>query len=294
MLFRSKLLFMGGEFAQFIEWDEKKELDWMLLEYDKHREMQSYVRDLNRFYLDHPALWHNDVDWQGFQWISCDDWQQSVISFRRIDDKGKEVIVVCNFCPVERTGYKIGVPKAGVYVPVLSSDDAKYGGAGTPLAPVKAKKEELHGLKYAVELTLPAMSTVFYERKAGTRGAKDEADEEAEPQAVEAKAEKETDAAGAVEAVKPKRGRRAKAEPPEAAEEPRPKRGRKAKAEQPEAAEEPRPKRGRRAKAEQSEAAEEPRPKRGRKAKAEQSEAAEEPKPKAVRKPRAKKSNSEN
>ena len=270
-----KLLFMGGEFAQFIEWDEKKELDWMLLEYDKHREMQSYVRDLNRFYLDHPALWHNDVDWQGFQWISCDDWQQSVISFRRIDDKGKEVIVVCNFCPVERTGYKIGVPKAGVYVPVLSSDDAKYGGAGTPLAPVKAKKEELHGLKYAVELTLPAMSTVFYERKAGTRGAKDEADEEAEPQAVEAKAEKETDAAGAVEAVKPKRGRRAKAEPPEAAEEPR-------------------PKRGRRAKAEQSEAAEEPRPKRGRKAKAEQSEAAEEPKPKAVRKPRAKKSNSEN
>ena len=261
-----KLLFMGGEFAQFIEWDEKKELDWMLLEYDKHREMQSYVRDLNHFYLDHPALWHNDVDWQGFQWISCDDWQQSVISFRRIDEKGKEVIVVCNFCPVERTGYKIGVPKAGTYVPVLSSDDAKYGGAGTPLAPVKARKEELHGLKYAVELTLPAMSAVFYERKAAARGAKSEADGEEEPKAVKAKTAKAAktvkakaekaaeDAAKAVEAVKPRRGRKPKAEAPEAAEAP------KAAA---------------------------------RKPRAKKTEAGEE-KPKAARKPRARKSSTEN
>lgn len=261
-----KLLFMGGEFAQFIEWDEKKELDWMLLEYDKHREMQSYVRDLNHFYLDHPALWHNDVDWQGFQWISCDDWQQSVISFRRIDDKGKEVIVVCNFCPVERTGYKIGVPKAGTYVPVLSSDDAKYGGAGTPLAPVKAKKEELHGLKYAVELTLPAMATVFYERKAAARGAKSEADGEEEPKTVRAKTAKAAktvkaeaekaaeEAAKAVEAVKPKRVRKAKAEAPEAAETPKA---------------------------------------TTRKPRAKKAEAGEE-KPKAARKPRAKKSSTEN
>ncbi len=110
----------------------------------------------------------------GFQWISCDDYQQSVISFRRIDDKGKEVIVVCNFCPVERTGYKIGVPKAGAYVPVLSSDDAKYGGAGTALGPCQGQEKEMHGLKYSVELTLPAMSTVFYERRSTPRDAKDE------------------------------------------------------------------------------------------------------------------------
>ena len=275
-----KLLFMGGEFAQFIEWDEKKQLDWLLLDYDKHRQMQSYVRDLNHYYLDHPALWHNDVDWQGFQWISCDDWQQSVISFRRIDDKGKEVIVVCNFCPVERTGYKIGVPRAGSYVPVLSSDDAKYGGAGTPLAPVKAKKEEMHGLKYAVELTLPAMSTVLYEHKAVRGAAKDSTGEEAPKakkavKAAKAKAEQaveavKADVAGAVEAAKPKRGRKPKAE---AADGPAPKKpGRKPKAETQDAAEAPKP--ARRARAKKAE------------------DGAE--KPKAVRKPRAKKADTEN
>ncbi|MCI9549596.1 MAG: 1,4-alpha-glucan branching protein GlgB [Oscillospiraceae bacterium] len=275
-----KLLFMGGEFAQFIEWDEKKQLDWLLLDYDKHRQMQSYVRDLNHYYLDHPALWHNDVDWQGFQWISCDDWQQSVISFRRIDDKGKEVIVVCNFCPVERTGYKIGVPRAGSYVPVLSSDDAKYGGAGTPLAPVKAKKEEMHGLKYSVELTLPAMSTVLYEHKAVRGAAKDSTDEEAPKakkavKAAKAKAEQaveavKADVAGAVEAAKPKRGRKPKAE---AADGPAPKKpGRKPKAETQDDAEAPKP--ARRARAKKAE------------------DGAE--KPKAVRKPRAKKADTEN
>ncbi len=160
-----KLLFMGGEFGQFIEWDEKRPLDWFLLDYDKHRQLQEYVKDLNRFYLDHPALWANDTDWQGFQWIACDDADQSVISFRRIDPKGKEVIVVCNFCPVQRDGYVIGAPKAGTYVPVLSSDDAKYGGRGTKLAPVSAKKVPQHGLPWSIELTLPAMSAVFYERK---------------------------------------------------------------------------------------------------------------------------------
>ena len=212
-----KLLFMGGEFAQFIEWDEKKGLDWILLDYDKHREMQSYVRDLNHFYLDHPALWQNDTDWQGFQWISCDDWQQSVISFRRIDAKGKEIIVVCNFCPVLRENYTIGVPKAGTYVPVLSSDDAKYGGTGVELAPVKAKKEEQHGLPYSVELTLPPMSTVYYERKATGRGAKDETDEAPEAKkavkSVKTKKAAKADAAETVEAApKKKPGRKPKAE----------------------------------------------------------------------------------
>jgi len=254
-----KLLFMGGEFAQFIEWDEKKGLDWMLLDYDKHRQMRDYVRDLNHYYLEHPALWQNDTDWQGFQWISCDDWQQSVIAFRRIDAKGKETIVVCNFCPVLREGYTIGVPKAGAYVPVLSSDDAKYGGNGTELVPVKAKKEGVHGLDYSVELTLPPLSTVFYERRAASRTAKDEADDGA-PKAkaakavkgVKAKVEKavesaKADAAEALEAVKPKRGRPKKAEAAEPA--PKKKPGRKPKAEKAaEAAETEKPKRKPRAK----------------------------------------------
>lgn len=252
-----KLLFMGGEFGQFIEWDEKKGLDWLLLDYDKHRQMQAYVRDLNHYYLDHPALWRNDVDWQGFQWISCDDYQQSVISFRRIDDKGGEVLVVCNFCPVERTGYKIGAPKAGIYVPVLSSDDAKYGGAGTALAPVKAKKEELHGLKYSIELTLPAMSTVFYERRPAPRAVKDEAGGEEKPK-------------GASKAAKAKPAKAAGAAEPA-----------------------PRKKPGRKPKAEVQAAAEAPKPKTTRKPRGKKADAGEE-RPKAVRKSRAKKGDTEN
>lgn len=164
-----KLVFMGGEFGQFIEWDFTKELDWFLLEYEKHRQLQDYVRDLNHFYLSHPALWQNDNDWHGFQWIACDDDSQSVISFRRVDAKGKEVVVVCNFCPVTREHYCIGAAKAGTYIPVLSSDDVKYGGTGTELKPVKAKAKPMHGLKYSIELTLPPLSTVYYEREAPRR-----------------------------------------------------------------------------------------------------------------------------
>ena len=251
-----KLLFMGGEFAQFIEWDEKKELDWLLLDYDKHCEMQSYVRDLNHFYLDHPALWQNDIDWQGFQWISCDDWQQSVIAFRRVDAKGKEVVVVCNFCPVTRTGYRIGVPKAGTYAPVLSSDDAKYGGTGTELAPVKAKKEEMHGLPYSVELTLPPMSTVFYERKSA--GHAKGGDDAGIPEAGKAGAGQTADA------VKAKRGG-----------------GAKAQAAAPKAARKPA--------AGKAGAAGSAKPKAARRPSAKKAAAAEPAKPKTTRKPRAKK-----
>ena len=161
-----KLLFMGGEFGQFIEWDFQKQLDWFLLDYDKHRQLQQYVRDLNHYYLDHPALWQNDGDWQGFQWIACDDAAQSVIAFRRIDRSGKEVVVVCNFTPVERKKYRIGMERPGVYKPVLSSDAAKYGGTGARLRSVTAKPIPMHGREYSVELTLPPLSTVFYERQA--------------------------------------------------------------------------------------------------------------------------------
>ncbi len=166
-----KLLFMGGEFGQFVEWNFEKELDWFLLDYDKHRQLQQYVKDLNHYYLDHTALWQNDGDWEGFQWIACDDAAQSVISFRRLDARGKEVIVVCNFCPVERKKYGIGVERPGVYKPVMSSDAAKYGGTGVRLRSVTAKPKPMHGRKYSVELTLPPMSTVFYERQPASRKA---------------------------------------------------------------------------------------------------------------------------
>lgn len=166
-----KLLFMGGEFGQFIEWDFTKELDWFLLDYDRHRQLLDYVRDLNHYYLDHPSLWQNDTDWHGFQWISCDDAGQSIISFRRLDAKNKEVIVVCNFCPVQRNGYRIGVPRPGTYIPVLSSDDVKYGGTGAALSPIQADDKPMHGHKYSILLTIPPLSTVFYERDASRKAA---------------------------------------------------------------------------------------------------------------------------
>lgn len=158
-----KLTFMGNEFAQVAEWDYSKELDWSLLQYDKHSQMQQYVKDLNNFYINTPALWEQDTDWSGFQWIVPDDAVQNIIVFRRIDKKGKEFVVVCNFCPIKREGYVIGVPKSGSYKPVLNSDSTKYGGSGTRIRAVKSTAKESHGMKNSIKLTIPPMATVIYE-----------------------------------------------------------------------------------------------------------------------------------
>jgi len=157
-----KLSFMGNELAQFIEWNPEKELDWILLDYDRHKQMQNYVKDLNCFYLDNKEFWERDNDWEGFRWISCDDRDQSIITFRRIDKKGNEIIVVCNFCPVKRSNYRIGVPVDGTYKCVFSSDKLSYGGKGTRQGRVKAKKIPMHGHDMSVELTIPAMSVLYY------------------------------------------------------------------------------------------------------------------------------------
>ena len=156
-----KLLFMGQDFGQFIEWDEKKPLDWMLLGYDKHRELQSYVRDLNHFYRDTPALWQVDYSWEGFQWIVPDDSKQSVIAFLRRDAAGKMVLVVCNFNPVLRKEYQMGVPNPGSYKEILNSDDKKYGGSGVTNGTVKTKKGPMHGFDQHISLTLPPLSTLY-------------------------------------------------------------------------------------------------------------------------------------
>lgn len=157
-----KLLFMGGEFAQFIEWNYAQELDWFLLEYDLHKKMQTYVKDLNKFYLTHAQLWENDSDWNGFQWIVPDDSAQSVAAFIRRDKSGGYLIAVSNFCPVTRTGYKIGVPDKGTYKCVFTSDKAAYGGATPRLGRAKAKRTPMHGFEQSIEITIPAMSTSFY------------------------------------------------------------------------------------------------------------------------------------
>lgn len=164
-----KLNFMGNEFAQFIEWRHYEQLEWMLLDYDRHRQMHDWVRDLNHFYLDHSCMWNNDSDWNGFRWISADDNANSVVAFRRIDRRGRELICICNFCPVLREHYRLGLPKPGQYEPVLSSDDLKYGGSGTELLTVTAEREPMHGLQYSGEFTLAPLSAMFYQRKTTPR-----------------------------------------------------------------------------------------------------------------------------
>ncbi len=158
-----KLLFMGQEFAQFIEWNYKKELDWLLLDYDSHRNIQNYVKELNRFYLNSSPLWEIDFSWEGFKWISHDDYAQSIIAFRRIDKSGKELIVVCNFVPVSRDNYRIGVPYKGSYKRIFCSDDVKFGGSTPPLkSGFKSQKISCHGYDYSINLSIPSMSVSFF------------------------------------------------------------------------------------------------------------------------------------
>ena len=219
-----KLLFMGQEFGQFIEWDEKKPLDWMLLGYEKHQQLQQYVKDLNRFYAETPAMWQVDYSWEGFQWIVPDDNQQSVIAFLRRDAEGKMVMVVCNFNPVLREGYKMGVPNSGTYKEILSSDDVKYGGSGLHNEPLKSKKGEQHGFEQYISITLPPMSTIYLSVPAARkpRAKKAEVKEE-KPVKMTAKA---AEKAKAPAAEKPARKPRAKkAEAPQPAQDaPAPKR----------------------------------------------------------------------
>ncbi len=157
-----KLSFMGNEFAQFVEWNYASELEWFMLKYEKHKKLSKYVTDLNRIYFENKEFWENDSDWQGFEWISHDDFSQSVIAFVRRSKDGSEIVAVCNFCPVTRKKYRIGVPKEGIYTPILSSDLKKYGGNGTRLSPIRTQKTPMHGFEQSISITLPPLSTVYY------------------------------------------------------------------------------------------------------------------------------------
>ena len=157
-----KLNFMGSEFAQFIEWNFKQGLDWLLLGYEKHEKMQHFVKTLNRFYLEHRELWENDSDWGGYEWIEPDDRDNSVIAFRRKDRKGRELVVVCNFCPVLRENYRLGLPKVGWYIPVLNTDDEEFGGYGFKPETVRTEKTPSHNQKQSGLFRIPPMSVCFY------------------------------------------------------------------------------------------------------------------------------------
>ncbi len=160
-----KLSFMGNEFGQFIEWDYKKGLDWLLLDYEMHRKMQSFTRDLNRFYKENDPLWADDLSWNGYQWIQPDDKDNSIFAWRRINPKTKkELLVVLNMTPVTRKGYRLGLPAAGDYEPVFCSDDPKYGGTGeTPVA-VRAEKVDFREYKHSGLFHIPPMSITIYRK----------------------------------------------------------------------------------------------------------------------------------
>ena len=164
-----KLQFMGAEFGQRREWTHEESLDWYLLEYPAHQGVQKWIKDLNHFYRMTPALYELDFEQAGFEWLDFSDWEKSVISFIR---KGKDsrnlILVVCNFTPVVRSNYKVGVPKGGFWKEVLNSDAREYGGSGQGnLGGVKAQPNPLHSREFSLSLTLPPLSVLVFQQDSG-------------------------------------------------------------------------------------------------------------------------------
>jgi 1,4-alpha-glucan branching enzyme len=160
-----KLLFMGGEFAQWREWNETESLDWHLLEDPLHSGVQKLVRDLNRAYAAHPALWEVDGDPAGFQWIDADNAAENIVSFiRRSPSTGQEVICVGNFSPLPRENHKLGLPRPGDYRLIINSDASVYAGNGVQSQQIVAAKEApLHGQSYSAKVSLPPLATLWFE-----------------------------------------------------------------------------------------------------------------------------------
>jgi 1,4-alpha-glucan branching enzyme len=155
------LTFMGAEFAQFIEWDFGKELDWFLLDYPKHKMFRKFIKDLNAFYLKNPPMWQLDCSGEGFKWIVVNDNTQNILSFMRKAADGSYVICVVNFSPVERKKYVMGVPENKEYRCELTSALKKYGGEEERRASFKAKDKPSHDLPFSIRLNIPANSVMF-------------------------------------------------------------------------------------------------------------------------------------
>ena len=168
-----KLLFMGGEFGQFIEWNFDDSLDWHLVEqYPMHTKMLAYSKALNKFYVDNKALWQVDFDWNGFQWIDCNDNENSIVALvRRADERSDFIVCVHNFTPEVRRGYRIGVPTKGTYVEVFNSDLEEYGGSGVMnVGDIVSEDYAFHGRDQSIVITVPPLAATFYRLK-GQSGA---------------------------------------------------------------------------------------------------------------------------
>jgi len=160
-----KLLFMGGEFGQFSEWSHARSLDWHLTQWADHWRLQSLVKDLNERYRAEPALWEADVDPSGFQWIDANNTDDNVIAFLRSAPSAKrQLVCVCNFSPVIRAGYRVGLPHGGYYREVLNTDSHLYGGSNFGNGGgVSAEDHSWHGFSHSAVIELPPLSTLWFE-----------------------------------------------------------------------------------------------------------------------------------
>ena len=157
-----KLMFMGGEFAQFIEWNYLQQLDWSLLEYPLHDGMRKYVRELGRLYASTPALWKVDDSWDGFSWLNVDDSERSSVAFMRMSQRSY-IVCALNFTPVRYDDFTIGLPKPGVLKEVINSDDTQYGGSGIlNKAEIESADESFLDHPCSAKITLPPMSAVWF------------------------------------------------------------------------------------------------------------------------------------
>jgi 1,4-alpha-glucan branching enzyme len=177
-----KLLFMGQEWGQWREWSEARALDWDLLEHQPHRQLQQFVADLNRLYRSEPALYAGDADPAGFQWLEAEDRDRSVLAYLRLSGSAGRgcadalspapapptapspadfLVVLCNFTPVPRQDYRVGVPSPGHYTEVLNSDDTRYGGSGVGNSTLLAEPMPWHGQPYSIQVTLPPLGAIL-------------------------------------------------------------------------------------------------------------------------------------
>ena len=157
-----KLVFMGTEIGQFDEWNHEEAIQWDLLEFEKHKKLRTFFKELNKFYLDCKPLYELDTVWKGFDWIHHDDYTNSVIAFKRTDKNGDEIVSVCNFQPIRRDEYCIGVLKYGLYDEVFNSDEERFGGSGVVNGNnIKTEVMKIHGFDQGLSLTLPPLSVIY-------------------------------------------------------------------------------------------------------------------------------------
>lgn len=168
-----KLLFMGGEIGQFTEWKFDGEIEWDLLSYDTHRELNQFVRELNHFYLENKPFWEIDQSWEGYQWVNDKDGENSVLSYLRQGRRKSDYIIVCvNFTPVKREKYQLGVPSAGEYEIIMNTDWKKYGGQCRRISrTLKAEKKSVLEMPYSIKIDLQGLSAVYLRKKKKERKA---------------------------------------------------------------------------------------------------------------------------